>query len=178
MSAKKYAGDYRLENVPGRKGRLRTVPVYRGERYRFSAPPERVRKAKQRLLICMVFASVGLFVPMLSTAEMLRLWYVLLPLVLCLLPAAGLWKCCYTLHIVKETFIRSQKDLIQDHITAWSVCLISLAGASLVGQIAAYISGRGAGEWSSTVSTLVIIASAAFIFRTKKDFCMETIPAE
>ena len=48
--SRKYVGDYRLENVPDRRGKLKTVPVYRGLLFRFKAEESKVKAAKSRCL--------------------------------------------------------------------------------------------------------------------------------
>ncbi len=178
MGARKYAGDYRLENVPGRKGKLRTVPVYRGARFRFSSPPERLRSAKRRCLLCHSAASVGLLIPMLLTVEMLRRWYVLLPLVLCLLPAAGLWRSVYRLFTARETVIREHKEQMQEQLAGAGVALMILAGLSLLGQIAAYFRGCGAENWSLHLCTVLVIAASAALFAGRNALRLEEVPKE
>jgi hypothetical protein len=58
--SRKYVGDYRLENVPDRRGKLKTVPVYRGPLFRFKAQEKRLAVAKRRLLYLTAIASAAL----------------------------------------------------------------------------------------------------------------------
>ena len=176
MGARKYAGDYRLENVPGKGGKLRTVPVYRGAFYRFSSPPDRLRRAKKNCIIFLCAASVGLLLPMLLTGELLRRWYVLFPLVLALVPAFGLWRSAYHLLRAGERVIREHKEQMQERFAARSIALLILAVLSLAGQIGAYLSGVGREGWLVTPCTALVILSSIFLFFGKKDLLLEPIP--
>ncbi len=176
MGARKYAGDYRLENVPGKGGKLRTVPVYRGAFYRFSAPPDRLCRAKRNCVIFLCAASLGLLVPMLLTGELLRRWYVLFPLVLALVPAFGLWRSVYHLLRAGERVIREHRDQMQERLAARSVALLILAALSLAGQVGAYVSGAGSEGWLVTPCTALVILSSIFLFACKKDLLLEPIP--
>ena len=178
MVSKKYVGDYRLENVPNRRGKLKTVPVYRGPLFRFKAEEKRLAAAKRRLLVLTVIASAALLVTMLLRAEILSRIYVVMPLILSILPTVLLWMGLYNLFTAGESVPRDKCDRIHNRFAGWSIVLLALAALSLIGQITAYIGSASAGGIPVTICTLAIMVCAIFIFRGKADLLMEEIPAD
>ncbi len=178
MGARRYAGDYRLENVLGKNGKLRTVPVYRGTYFHFSLPTEQLHRLRRKKLILLCAASLGLAVPMFLTGELMRRWYVLLPLVLSLLPAAGLWVSVCHLFRAGEKVIREHKEQMQERFAARSAALWILAVLSLAGQLAALFSGIGPESWPVTLCTLVVILAALLLFLGRKELRLEPLPEE
>ena len=176
MVSRKYVGDYRLENVPGRGGKLKTVPVYRGPLFRFKAEKQALRASRQRLLMLTCLASAALLVTMLLRTEMLTRIYVVMPLVLSILPMVLLWMGIYNLFTAGDSVRRDQSDRIHNRFAGWSVVLIVLSVFSLIGQITAFL---GSGDLSGlpvTVCTVVLLLCGVFIFRRKNDLLMEEIP--
>ena len=161
MVSRKYVGDYRLENVPDRRGKLKTVPVYRGPLFRFKAEESKVKAAKRRCLL----------LTFLETAAVM-------PLVLCILPTVLLWMGLYNLFTAGETVPRDRCDRIHNRFAGWSVVLLVLSAFSMIGQITAYIGSSTAENVPVTICTVVIMFCAAFLFGGKKDLLMEEIPAE
>ncbi len=177
MVSRKYVGDYRLENVPGRRGKLKTVAVYRGPLFRFKAEEQTLKTARRRLLMLTGLASAALLVTMFLRAEMLRRIYVVMPLVLSILPTALLWMGIYNLFTAGDSVRRDQSDRIHNRFAGWSVVLIVLSAFSLLGQITAYL---GSGDLSGlpvTLCTVLLLLCGVFIFRRKNDLLMEEIPS-
>ena len=177
MVSRKYVGDYRLENVPDRRGKLKTVPVYRGPLFRFKAEDGVVKAAKRRLLLLTALATASLLVTMLLRSELLTRIYVVMPLVLCILPAVLLWMGVYNLFTAGTSVRRDQSDRIYNRFAGWSVVLAVLSAFSLAGQIAAYLTSFDAGGIPVTVCTVVLLLCGALIFRGKNDLLMEEIPS-
>ena len=46
MVSRKYASDYRLENIEGKNGKIVTKPVYRGDLFGFLKPTEEIKRLK------------------------------------------------------------------------------------------------------------------------------------
>ena len=178
MVSKKYVGDYRLENVPDRRGKLKTVPVYRGPLFRFKAKEKQLAEAKRRSLILTALISAALLVTMLFRWEILSRIYVVMPLILCILPTVLLWMGIYNLFTAGSAVPRDKCDRIHNRFVGWSVVLLVLAALSLIGQATAYIGSANAREFPVTISTLLIIVCAFLIFRGKADLLMEEIPAD
>ena len=177
MVSKKYVGDYRLENIKDRKGRLKTVPVYRGPLFRFQADAETLKKAKLRFLVLNVIAAAALLITLLLKSELLQRVYVIMPLILSLLPMVLLWSGLYHLFSAGASVRRDQSDRIHHRFAGWSVVLLALSVLSLSGQIAAYASGSSADGIPVTVCTIVLIVCAALIFAGKDSLQMEEIPS-
>lgn len=175
MVSKKYVGDYRLENVPDRRGKLKTVPVYRGPLFRFKAGEQTLKTAKRRLILLTALATAALLAAMLLRSEILSRIYIVMPLVLSILPAVLLWMGIYDLLTAGDSVRRDQSDRIQNRLTGWSVVLTVLSAFSLIGQITAYLGSADAGGIPVTVCTVVMLLCGAFIFRRKKDLQMEEV---
>ena len=178
MVSKKYVGDYRLENVPDRRGKLKTVPVYRGPLFRFKAEEGTLKKSKKSFLLLTAFITAALLAVMLLHAEMLSRIYVVMPLVLCFLPTALLWMGLYDLHTAGDALPRDKSDRIHNRFAGWSVVLAVLAILSLIGQLTAYLGGAGFSNLPVTVCTVVVCVCAFLVFRGKDDLAMEMIPAD
>jgi hypothetical protein len=178
MVSRKYVGDYRLENIPDRRGKLKTVPVYRGPLFRFKAEETLLKKAKLRCLILTAAASAALLAAMLIHAELLQRLYVVMPLILCFLPAALLWTAVYHLYTAGQAVPRDKCDKMHDRFAGWSVVMLVLCVLSLLGQIAAFLSGAGGEDAAVTACTFIMIVCSALVFRGKNDLLMEELPAE
>ena len=178
MVSKKYVGDYRLENVPDRKGKLKTVPVYRGPLFRFTTEEAALKKAKKRFLLLTILLTAAVLATMLLHADILSRIFVVMPLALSILPTVLLWSGIYHLFTAVDPVPRDKSDRIHNRFAAWSVVLLALAALSLIGQIAAYFSGAGSGNIPITVCTVVIIVCACLVFGGKQAIAMEEIPAD
>ena len=176
MVSKKNLGDYRLENITDRKGRIKTVPVYRGPLFRFQADAQALKQAKLRFLALTAAASAALLITLLLKADVLQRIYVIMPLVLGILPVVLLWSALYNLFNAGGSLRRDQSERIHNRVAGWSVVLLVLSGLSLIGQIAAYASGSGAGGIPVTVCSVVIIVCAVLIFAGKGVLQTEEIP--
>ncbi len=178
MVSKKYVGDYRLENVTDRRGKLKTVPVYRGPLFRFVAEDTRLKTAKRRMLLLTALVTAALLIIMLLRVEMLMRIYVVMPLVLCILPVVLLWMGVFNLFTAGDSVRRDQGDRIHNRFAGWSVVLIVLSAFSLLGQVTVYLGSGENGGITVTVCTIVLLFCGTFIFRGKNELLMEEIPAE
>ena len=178
LVSKKYVGDYRLENVPDRRGKLKTVPVYRGPLFRFKAEEGTLKKAKKRVFLLAVLITTALLAVMLLHAEMLSRIYVVMPLVLCFLPTVLLWMGLYDLSTAGNAVPRDKSDRIHNRFAGWSVALAVLAVLSLIGQLTAYVGGADFADLPVTVCTVIVCVCAFLVSRGKDDLAMEMIPAD
>ena len=179
MVSRKYVGDYRLENVTDRRGKLKTVPVYRGPLFRFTADEKTLKAAKGRCLALTVLLTAALLVTLVLHSELLQRIYVVMPLVLSILPTALIWAGVYHLFTAGPALPRDKSDKIHNRFAGWSIVLLALSVLSLLGQAAAYFSGFPvAAGIPITLSTAVMIACAFWLFAGKKDLLTEEIPSE
>ena len=176
--SKKYVGNYRLENVPDRRGKLKTVPVYRGPLFRFTAEEGTLKKAKKRFLLLIALITAALLATMLLQADVLSRIYVVMPLVLCFLPTVLLWLGIHDLHYAGDSLQRDQSDRINNRFSGWSIVLSALAFLSLIGQVAAYIGGADLSNVPVTLCTVIVSVCAFLVFRGKKDLRVEMIPSD
>ena len=177
MVSKKYVGDYRLENVLDEKGRLRTVPVYRGPLFRFKADEERLKRGKRRSALLLAAATAALLLTLLLRSDILSGLWVAMPLALSLLPAVLLWMGAYERFTAGAKLPRDKCDRIHHRFAAWSIVLAALSALSLMGQVAAYLGGA---DWTGlpvTACTAAVTGCAIFLFLGRKDLELEEIPA-
>ena len=177
MVSKKYVGDYRLENVLDRHGRLKTVPVYRGPMFRFKAGEATLKSAKLRNVLLLAVSSAALLLPLLFPTEILSDIWAALPLAMCLLPTVLLWMGIYELFTAGEKVPRDKCDRIHNRFAGWSIVLVILSALSLLGQTAAYLGGAAWKGLPVTLCTAVVTVCAVLVFRGRKDLELEEVPS-
>ena len=175
MISRKYTGDYRLENVLDSGGKLKTIPVYRGPYFCFSAPAKEIRRTKLRLLILTLISSFSLLAALLLPAAVLRHLYAILPLVLCLPPIVLIWQSIWTMFRAGEKARREDRDRICDGLRAWSLVLLILSVLSLAGQIVGYCCGDSLRDLPTTGLTCLIAVPALLTHGTKGGLEMKEI---
>lgn len=178
MISRKYVGDYRLENVPDRKGRLRTVPVYQGPVFRFTAAPQALRNTKIRCAALAAIGTAALLGTLLSPAAILRRWYARVPLVLCAPTMAEVWAGVIGLLGAGKALTREQRDKMAPRIVGWGLATAILAALSLSGQAAAYVTGSGPDGVPVTACTAALCAAALGLFCAKGALRTEELPPE
>ena len=134
MVSRKYAADYRLENVRDKNGRLKTVAVYKGRYYRFSAKPETVQR-EGRLFALLTGLSALLFVGALFlNSALTRQMYVLMPFLFAMLPLGYQTVAVYYILTAPDTFTRERNDKMHDRLAKCTLFVALFSGASLVGS--------------------------------------------
>ena len=179
MRGRRYTGDYGLENVLDGRGRQRTVSVYRGPRFVFTAPPEVIEREKRVCPVLTALIFVAVFVPLCLTAASMHLWYVSVPIVLSLVPFWMLATACVALIGAKPPVTREQKDKIHERVVLWSLVLMFLSLFALVGEIAHLAGGSAAAEdWVIGGLSALALVLALLFFRRRKTLLMEELPPE
>jgi len=163
MLPRKYAGDYTLENVLDADGKVRTVGVYTGPWFRFRSDAETVRRTKHMLCASAALCAAAVLVPLLVLSPMLRLWYVMIPLALAVIPTARLAYCSAVL-ARKERFTRRERDTLVSALAPWSGAVLILALLSLLGQLVYALAG-GAYALAEAGVTLAVLALGAAALR-------------
>lgn len=137
MGFRKYADDYRLENVPDGRGKLKTVPVYAGAQFRFLADASRIRRLRVLFPVCWAVASAAWLAVMTMNLRPARLaWCVLLPFVgaaLCLFfEGCGV----YRLLTAGKQVTREHHDKLYSRIAGASVCHMISGALAIAGSVA------------------------------------------
>lgn len=174
MVNKKYAADYRLENVRDKNGRLKTVAVYKGRYYRFSAEPATVRR-EGRLYAALTGLSLLLFAAVLFlNSPLLRQMYVLMPFLFGMLPLGYLTVAVYYILTAPEKFTRERNDKMHDRIAKCTLFLAIFSGASVIGSAIACLAGIVTLDVQGMlffVAATGLLLNALVMFRKKKTFC-------
>ncbi|MBE6767771.1 MAG: hypothetical protein E7549_02530 [Ruminococcaceae bacterium] len=173
MVSKKYAADYRLENVRDKQGKLRTVAVYRGTRYTFKASPQAVRRAARLYALLTAWSVLCFGVILFLNAAVLRQFYVLLPVLCCLLPLGYLTVAVIYTFTSTPPLTRERRDKICDRLAHTTVLLIFFSGVSLLGAGAAVALSLATTEWQTWVfflAALGIFSASCVMYRKKGAF--------
>ena len=178
MRGKRYTQDYGLESVLDHKGRQRTVSVYKGPRFVFTAPPEAVEREKRVLPVLTGLVLIAVFIPLCLRAESMHLWYVSVPIVVSLIPFWMLATACAALIGAKPPVTREVKDRVHERTVLWSFVLCFLSLFALVGQIVHLANGGGGADWAVGACSLAALVLAILIFRRRKTLLMEELPPE
>ena len=173
MVSKKYAADYRLENVRDKHGKLKTVAVYRGTRYTFKASPQAVRRAATLYALLTALSVICFGVILFLNTSVLRQFYVLLPVLCCLLPLGYLTIAVMYTFTSKLPLTRERRDKICDRLAHTTVLLIFFSGVSLLGAGVAVALSYATMEWQTWIyfiAVLVIFTSSCVMQRKKNVF--------
>lgn len=179
MVSRKYVNDYGLENVRGKNGRVKTVSVYKGPWFRFTAKPEELKKSRSICIAASLAGTAAMLPPLFIKAEILGAVYVLLPLLCCLWPIAFELMGVYRLLTAAERVTREHKDKIYARFSSCCVFQGIFAFFSLAGQIVFYVlnDGGGAGDYAVSVCTALELMMAGLIFINKNKLMMEQVPS-
>ncbi len=137
MSFRKYAGDYGLENVPGKSGKLKTVAVYKGADYVLESTQEDVRSAKPYLGGCVIIFWLAQLGALSMSTYCARCMWVSMPQAFSLLAfgfaTVGVWM----LLRAKNPMTREYAERMRDRFTGGSFMAMLLGGAALIGGLLA-----------------------------------------
>lgn len=174
MVSRKYTGDYRLENVTDKRGKIRTVPVYRGDWYSFCESAGTVRRAK--LLYCVLSAlCLVMFLPILFVnAPCSRIMYITLPAAAMVFPLYFLLAGCRRLLTAKDRVTREHSDKIQPRFISCTLFMMLFSGISVGGHILYAIrTGETAQDILCFIAVSVILAASAIMFSRRGWLRME-----
>ncbi len=133
--ARKYVSDYRLDNVLGADGKLKTVPVYTGEWYEFEASEEEIQKTRLRYLLLLVGAVLSLLWLLVFTNHMDRGWYLSMPAALSTIFLLFAGMSVYRLWTAKGPVTREHKDKTHDRMATSTLFVMILSCLCLIGCI-------------------------------------------
>ncbi|MBO5077872.1 MAG: hypothetical protein J5584_09795 [Clostridia bacterium] len=141
MVSRRYVGDYRLENVKDKNGKLVTKPVYKGKYYVFEKSAEEAGRGIRSLTACAVLAVLTLVLglALVGNKGFASQYYTVLPMVICTLPLAYLCVAVYYLLTSKLPVIRERKEKMSDRVAKCSFVTMLLAGWNLSGILLAFV---------------------------------------
>lgn len=177
MVSKKYLGDYRLENQTNPKtGKIKTVPVYRGEWFAFEIGPDEVRREK-RLCLGLTAAIEALFLAvLLLNAPCGRIYYVMLPFAAMIFPAFFLAAGCLRVLTAGEKITREHRDKLSQRMSVCPAFLTLLSALSLAGHgLYAVRTGLTARDAASLAATAGVLACAAVLFARRERLRLKKI---
>lgn len=159
MSYKKYASDFKMEwkDRPGKKPK--TVPVYYGPRFDYTAPEAELARLR-RLLPLLSFPACAVFVlSLFLDGRIPRQIYVILPYFCSFLPHCYLCGAVGGFLIRRPYLTREQNDHIPRRIGRCAVALTVLEAYALCAGIAAAVINRAS---LSPAADFAFLACAAF----------------
>lgn len=169
MQSRRYLKDYTLQETLGPDGRVRTEGVYNGPVFRLEEG-EALRKARVKLLLLAAVSLAAVLTPLVITVPIIRVWYVMIPLVLALAPAVRLAVCAVRLQR-KTRFTRKERDATAGALAPWSVAQAALAFLSLAGQVIHALRGAfTARDAPVPVAAGALLLAAAGMFAIRKSF--------
>ncbi len=186
MLNKKYVGDYRLENVKDKNGKLVTRPVYKGAWYVFVNGADNVRQ-ETRLIAVLTAAAIVFFAVSLlfySNKGFTAQYYTLIPFLVCVFPL--MYLCIAVYNLIKVTrrdpvrATREENDKMSDRVAKCTFVMMLLSGWNLCGIVLAYIlklAGKEArpvvtGDIVFSLSSALFFAVIVFIFSRRKKTAM------
>jgi len=159
----KYASDWRLENVE-KNGKVKTVPVYRGDWYRFTYP-DKAASFRVRAAVCTVLLVVTALATLFFRIDTFRTWYANMPYYISL----------FFLIFLADTVIRhfragSGRIKREDAEKIWSRFMIDsffglfFVSASIIGCAAAGFSRGSLTGWDWAFLSCLLIDAAVYVY--------------
>ena len=177
MVSRKYLGDYRLENrVDPKSGKLKTVPVYRGAWFAFTADAAAVRRAKQIYPALSVLCAALFLAELLLNAPCGHAVYVTLPFAAMVFPIFFCLAGSRRLLTAGDKVTREHADKIQRRFASSSFMMVLFSAISSAGHLLYFCrAGLRAPDAISFLMALGILLSAVAMFRGKDALQMNPI---
>lgn len=179
MGFRKYTDDYRLENRPGKNGKLKTVPIYHGAYYDFLKPASLLERRKP-LLGGLTAAATLMEVLLLCFTTLLpgSFRYAALPMALLLLPLFFVARAVFTLVTEQPPLIREKADRFSKGYPAGAFFLMLLAFVTFGLLVAALIvTGFTVPLFLYTLAALALTGVSIPLFLLRKDLAVEQTKA-
>ena len=180
MVARKYLGDYRLENrVDPKSGKVKTVPVYRGAWFTFAADANAVRRAKRLYPILSAVCALLFLLVLLLNAPSGHAAYVTLPFAAMIFPLFFCLAGSRRLLTAKDKMTREHADKICVRFASSSFFLALFSAISAAGHTLFWVrSGTSAPDALSFAATAAILAAAVTMFQRRDDLRMKQIAGQ
>lgn len=177
MVSKKYLGDYRLENVPHpRTGKLRTVPVYRGEWFAFAENEAEIRRVKRLIPLLTALILIAFLAVLLINAPCGHMFYVMVPFAALIFPVYFQLAGCIRLLTAKTRVTREHKDKLTQRAAVCPMFMTFFSGVSTGGHLLyAVREGLTPLDVVSLVCAAVILVSAIVLFSLRDKVRMDKV---
>ncbi|MBQ4312776.1 MAG: hypothetical protein IJC18_01075 [Clostridia bacterium] len=143
MVSRKYANEYRLQNVTDSRGKIKTVPVYYGDYYVFEADRQDMLLTRNTYLVATVAIWLMLGTALCMDSYSTRVLYVVLPAAICVLPlfylSLAVWDILFG---IDKRMIHEKADLISSRTAACPLFLAVFSGMSFIGYIPSLFSNK------------------------------------
>ena len=174
MVSRKYTGDYRLENITTASGKLKTVPVYKGDWFTFACDEVGIRRIRRSypafsLVIALLFLLV-----LLLNAPSGHIYYVMAPFAAMIFPVFFALAAARRLLTAKDKVTREHRDKLVNRYISVSLFLMVFSALSTVGHIVYCFAA--APVWKDFLSlgcAAAICALAAWMFFNRKQLYMQ-----
>jgi len=184
LVSKKYANDYRLENVVDANGKIKTITVYCGKYYAFESDKDKLKKIRLYILLSCIIYKVFFWGGLTFNSDAIRKIYIALPYFFGFLPLLYLISSVYYLYKYtrkppEKGFTRELRDKICDRMTQSSFLCLLFAGIAAVGMIYYLISNYkkidNTWDFAVLISVFAMIATSLVIFKMKKSIKMREL---
>ena len=156
MVSRKYASDYRLENIEGKNGKIVTKPVYRGDLFGFLKPTEEIKRLKTIFIATTVMEWCLYFLSLLLNTRAGRTMYV------------------WTFVSTKSDATRMIKDKITEKLISWIFAVLFFSFCSIIGHIVFWIrNGETVIDAVFLVLTVLLLFLSWNLFVKRKDLEMK-----
>ena len=174
MVSRKYASDYRLENVEGKNGKIVTKPVYRGDLFGFSKSHEEVKKLKVIFIVTTIIEWCFYFSSVLINTRAGRTMYVSLPFLAVAFPLLGQSDAVWTFASTRGDVTRMVKDKITEKLISWIFMVLFFSFCSIIGHIVFWIrNGETFIDAVFLVLTVLLVFLSWNLFKKRKDLEMK-----
>lgn len=176
LVSRKYTGDYRLENITTASGKIRTVPVYRGDWFAFACDEATVRRLKKlypsfSLLIALLFLLV-----LLLNAPCGHIYYVMVPFAAMIFPVFFALAAARRMITAKDKLTREHRDKLTNRYISVSLFLMVFSALSTIGHaIYCFAYAPAAKDFISLGSAAAICALSLWMFINRKHLKMEKV---
>ena len=165
MADRKYTSDYRLEKYVLPNGKIGKRRVYQGPEFAFCQSQDVIHRLGLTVLVCSAVVLVGLIPLLLTTSDISRTAYVLLPMAFSLFPLYQMFLVGGRLLRVQEPLTREMRDLTDKRLKMGSLWLMLLTGVTFLGSYLYWIlQGLQAGDWLCLAGHTLGFAAAVLLF--------------
>lgn len=173
MIPKKYASDFKLENVTDRKGRVVSKPVYHGDYYGFKCDKEEVAVLKRQFAVVTILEVALYLVALALNVPSSRIAYVSLPFFALSFPLIGQADAVFAFYRSGEKMTRMERDKITEKLASWMFVVTCLAVSSAVGHVVYWFQyGETLKDAFLLVITILVVALSYSLYAKRAQLKM------